>query len=276
MLLRLLSKTRLIPLGTGDRTYSGMQNWGARSRVDGKYPTHLAVLERYWIEKYVREIATPNIGGPKCLEWGDPKKPGKYFNYASRVPACTQKFDMQYDYVYWQKWGKQVVGNVVYSDILSLPSVLGENNRMDAIFATQVFEHLADPLAAAKALFAATAPGGVVIWTGPQQAQFHQVPHDYYRYTIEGVKYSLVAAGFCVPNRWFAGGGDFVFDIARDSGLQVQDFAAEEVEAAYQVGYEKVSHSAIGIHALAFKAPHSACKDPTAGWDWIASQGIRA
>merc|ERR1719171_1773853 len=177
---------------------------------------------------------------------------------------------MQFDHVYWQKHGKGMKDNVVHSDILGLPEVLGrahgglDYNRMDAIFATQVFEHLADPLAAAKALFAATAPGGVVIWTGPQQAQFHQVPHDYYRYTIEGVKYSLVAAGFCVPNRWFAGGGDFVFDIARDSGLQVQDFAAEEVEAAYQVGYEKVSHSAIGIHALAFKAPHSACKDPTA------------
>merc|ERR1719450_854224 len=137
---------------------------------------------------------------------------------------------------------------------------------MDAIFATQVFEHLAAPDESAQALFKATAPGGVVVYTGPQQAQFHQVPHDYYRYTIEGVKYTLVRAGLCVPNSNFAGGGDFVFDIARDAGLQVQDFPLEEIEAAYHRGYEDISHSTIEIHALAFKAPHPSCDDPTAGW----------
>lgn len=276
MLLRLLGKTHLLPLGTGDRTYGGMQNWAARTPKE-LHENLNVVLERFWIEKYMREIALPNIRGPRCLEWGDPLKKGHGFHYANMVPGCSQKYDMQFDYVYWQHFGKRVDGNIVYSDILSLPQVLEKAYvQMDAIFATQVFEHLADPLAAAQALYKATAPGGVVVYTGPQQAQFHLVPHDYYRYTVEGVKYAFVRAGFCVPNDKFAGGGDFVMDIGRDAGLQIQDFPMEEMEEAYQVGYDKVSHSAIGIHALAFKPPHASCSDPTAGWAELARLGIRA
>lgn len=274
-LLRFLGRTALLPLGTGDRTYSGMQNWAARTGA-AVGPGLNVVLERAWIDKFVREVATPKIAGPKCLEWGDPEKPGQYFKYASKVPACTEKYDMQFDFVYWQKHGMQVQGNVVYSDILNLPTVLGEHYKMNAIFATQVFEHLADPHAAAQALYAALAPGGMIVFSAPQQAQFHQVPHDYYRYTVEGVKYTLVKAGFCVPNSDFVGGGDFVFDIARDAGLQVQDFPMEEIDAAYQVGYEKVSHSAIGLHAMAYKPPHPSCSDPTSGWAWVRSRGMQA
>jgi hypothetical protein len=168
-----------------------------------------------------------------------------------------------------------MAGNVVYSDILSLPRTLGAT-KMNAIFATQVFEHLADPMEGAAALFGATAPGGVVIWSAPQQAQFHKIPHDYYRYTIEGAKYVFVKAGFCVPNWGFAGGGDFVFDVARDSGMLLQDFPMEEIEAAFQKGYDQVSHSAINIHMLAFKPPHKQCNDPTAGWAELGRQGMRA
>lgn len=275
-LLRLLGRTGLLPLGTGDKTYSGIQNWARRATPDMMGSGMNVVPERFWIEKFVREIATPKVQGPKCLEWGDPQRPGQFFNYAMRVPSCTQNFDLQFDKVYWDKHGMHVAGNIIYSDILSLPKVLGPGNQMNAIFATQVFEHLASPLHAARALFEATAPGGVVVFTGPQQAQFHKVPHDYYRYTPEGVKFTFIQAGFCVPNSDFAGGGDFIFDIGRDAGLQLQDYPMEEVEAAYQVGFDKVSHSAVGIHCLAFKPPHAACDDPTSGWAELARQGIKA
>lgn len=273
-LFRLLSKSGQMPLGTGDPTFQGIENWGARAGKQEE--TFLeTVPERFWITKYVREIAGPAIAGPKCLEWGNPKKPGQGFTYANLVSGCTEKYDMQYDYVYWQHVGMHVTGNVVHSDILSLPTVLGDL-RMDAIFATQVFEHLAEPIPAAEALFQALAPGGVLVFTAPQSAQFHKVPHDYHRYTIEGTKYLLVRAGFCVPNSAFAGGGDFVFDAGRDAGLQIQDYSMEEVENAFQLGYDKVSHGAITIHALAFKPPHASCMDPTAGWEELKREGIRA
>lgn len=273
-LLRLMGRLSLMPTGTRDRTYSGIENWAKRMPPAqmSSYPFQL--FERYWITKYIRQAA-PHIQGPKCLEWGNPSKPGQELLYASLVPGCTENYDMQFDKHYWQGTGMHLAGNIVHSDILNLPTVLGQL-RMNAIFATQVFEHLADPHRAAQALFEAIAPGGVMVFTAPQHAAFHKVPHDYLRYTAEGAKYVLVNAGFCVPNNNFAGGGDFIMDIAMDAGLQVQDFPMEDIDATYQATYDKVSHSAIGIHTLAFKPPHAACQDPTAGWEEFARVGIRA
>lgn len=258
-LLRLLGRTNMLPLGTGDRTYSGMKNWSARK---GFKPG--GVLERSWIQLFVKEAVIPWVSGPKCLEWGNPATPGKGFIYAPTVPQCKETYDMQYDKVAGRPDLFHVSGKLVYSDILSMPTTLGPNLKMNTIFATQVFEHLNEPHLAASALFESLAPGGSVVFTAPMQAQFHMVPHDYFRYTVEGVKYLFVKAGFCVPHASFAGGGDFVMDIARDAGMQVQDFPMEEVFGAYQRGYEHVSHSAITIHALAFKPPHAACSDPQA------------
>lgn len=274
LLLRILGRSGLLPLGTGDRTYSGAENWVARTGRTS--PGLNVVLERFWISKFVREKAALAVKGPRCLEWGDPAKPGTVFNYASMVPGCTQKYDMQFNRNYEKPQGMRVEGNVVRSDLNNLPRVLGQGLQMNAIFATQVFEHFADPLAAAQSLFHATAPSGVLVYSGPQQAQYHKGPSDFYRYTAEGIKYALVRAGFCVPNNGFAGGGDFVFDIARAAGLQIQDFPMEEIDAAYQVGYDKISHSAVIIHCLAFKPPHVLCSDATAGWDEVKRRGIQA
>lgn len=274
-LLRLMGKMALFPLGSRDRTYSGVENWAARLPVGdrNKYVNH--IMERYWIIKYIRQAA-PHITGPKCLEWGNPNKPGQELLYASLVAGCTENYDMQFDGNYWLGTQMHVEGNVIHSDILNLPNTMGPYLRMNAIFATQVFEHLADPKISATALFESLAPGGVLVYTAPQHASYHKVPHDYLRYTKEGVKFILVSAGFCVPNNNFAGGGDFVMDVAMDAGLQVEDFSMEEVDAAYQATYDAVSHSAIGIHTLAFKPPHSTCSDPTAGWAELQRQGIRA
>lgn len=276
-LLRLLMRMGQIPLGTGDRTYSGMDNWSKRGRDSGQIDNfgNSVVLERLWLVKYMREVAWYVVKGPRCLEWGNPQKPGQELMYSALIPGCTQQYDMQFDHIYWNNAGMHVSGNVVHSDILNLPNVLAAHGlAMDTIFATQVFEHLPDPFPAAEALFRATAPSGVVIVTVPQQAQFHQVPHDYFRYTKEGLKYMLIKAGFCVPNGFFAGGGDFVFDIARSAGLQVQDFALDEVESAWQVGYDLISDAAITIHALAIKPPHAWCQNSTAGWDELHRRGI--
>lgn len=269
-LLRLLGRSRLLPAGTGDRTYSGMENWASRSGpVTNKFPW--IVPERYWIVKFMRETVAQNVlAGSSCMEWGNPNTPGQGLTYSDFVPGCQDRYDLQTEYTNMRR-----VGNVIYSDILHLPQVLGDL-RLDVIFASQIFEHVADPMNSAKALFDSLKPGGLVVFTAPQQAQFHKVPHDFYRYTVEGAKFVFVQAGFCVPNSGFAGGGDFIFDIARNAGLQVQDFPIEELEGAYQSGFQRVSHSAVGIKALAFKAPHVACQDSTSGWEDLQREGIRA
>jgi len=52
-LLRLLGRAKLLPAGTGDRLYHGMQNWAARHN-----PANIPmVLERVWIQMFVEEVA---------------------------------------------------------------------------------------------------------------------------------------------------------------------------------------------------------------------------
>jgi hypothetical protein len=256
-LLRLLGRTYLLPTGTGDRTYHGIQNWAER-RIPNTMPM---VLERVWIEMFVKQVVLPHGPGARCLEWGDPARPGYGFNYLNMLPQCTDKVDIQFDPVFRGERGVGVVGNVVYSDIDRLPAVLvnGGDYRLNMIVGTQVFEHIANPHYAAQMLFNSLLPGGALVFTAPQQAQFHLVPHDYFRYTKEGAVHTLQQAGFCVPKWAVAGGGDFVFDIARDAGLMVQDFPNEELAAAFQLGYDQVSDSAITIHAIGFVPPHAAC-----------------
>lgn len=256
-LLRLLGRTRMLPLGTGDRLHHGIENWAARHKP-GTMPM---VLERIWIEMFVKKVVLHHGPGTRCLEWGDPALAGKGFNYAFMLPQCTSPIDMQFDPVFYGQRGIGISGNIVYSDIDRLPAVLatGGDHRVNLIFATQVFEHIANPHHASQMLFNSLLPGGAIVFTAPQQAQFHLVPHDYFRYTKEGAVHVLQQAGFCVPKWSVAGGGDFVFDIARDSGLQVQDFPNEEITGAYQSGFDAVSDSAVTIHILAFKPPHAAC-----------------
>jgi hypothetical protein len=256
-LLRLLGRTFMMPAGTGDRLYHGVENWAARHRPH----TTPMVLERVWIEMFVKETVAKHSPWGRCLEWGDPNTPGRGFNYANMIPQCTQKVDMQFDPVFYGLRGMGVEGNIVYSDIDHLPSVLltGGDHRVNLILATQVFEHLANPAYSAKMLYDSLLPGGAIVFTAPQQAQFHLVPHDYFRYTKEGAVHTLQQVGFCVPKYFVAGGGDFVFDIARDAGLQVQDFPLEEIQGAYQNGFDFVSDAAITIHILAFKAPSDHC-----------------
>lgn len=263
LLLRILGRTALLPMGTGDRLYHGLEHWAAR-QVPGNMPL---VLERVWIEMFVKQVVLPATSTlHKCLEWGNPLSPGSGFNYLNMLPQCNDKWDMQFDAVFHGTKHVGIEGNVVYSDIDRLPSILtlGADNRMDLIFATQVFEHVHNPKTAAKQLLDSLRPGGVLVFTAPQQAQFHRVPHDFFRYSKEGALQVLQEAGFCVPQWAFAGGGDFVFDIARDAGLQVQDFPNEEINGAFQMGFDKVSDSAITIHVLAFKPPHPECKNAMA------------
>merc|ERR1719181_1556579 len=121
------------------------------------------------------KMVLPHGPGPRCLEWGNPATPGKGFNYASKLPQCTQNVDMQYDAVHWGQKSMGIEGNVVYSDLDNLPRILtsGHDSRVNLIFATQVFEHIANPHHASKMIFDSLLPGGAVVFTVPQQAQFH-------------------------------------------------------------------------------------------------------
>ncbi|CAK9049498.1 unnamed protein product [Durusdinium trenchii] len=66
---------------------------------------------------------------------------------------------------------------------------------MDLILCPFIFEHVARPWKAIRTLAGALRPGGFVVWAAPMFQRYHGSPHDYYRYTPNGVKALADEAG---------------------------------------------------------------------------------
>jgi SAM-dependent methyltransferase len=58
----------------------------------------------------------------------------------------------------------------------------------DAVFASEVLEHLSRPADAVDNLLASLRPGGLLVLTVPFTFPIHQVPHDHFRYTRHGLE----------------------------------------------------------------------------------------
>jgi SAM-dependent methyltransferase len=81
-------------------------------------------------------------------------------------------------------------------DLTAMPQVPAQ--RFDSVVCHQVLEHIKDPLAAAKELARVLKPGGFAVVSVPHLSRRHELPHDYYRFTPEGLRQVLENAGFVV------------------------------------------------------------------------------
>lgn len=88
-------------------------------------------------------------------------------------------------------------------DIQSLPL---KSEIFDTVFCTQVMEHVPEPQAALDEIYRVLKKGGKAIVTAPHLAYLHNEPHDYYRYTIHGLRYMFEKSGFEVKQIIPAGG----------------------------------------------------------------------
>jgi ubiquinone/menaquinone biosynthesis C-methylase UbiE len=80
----------------------------------------------------------------------------------------------------------------VVGDVLNSPFA---DNEFDTVISTQVLEHVPKPWLMIKEIHRILKPGGVCILTAPFLTPYHADPHDYFRYTTEGMK-SLFDDGF--------------------------------------------------------------------------------
>ena len=142
--------------------------------------------------------AAPGVGAVKCIEWDQP-------HYVHLFRSCTEIWSFRY--------GQAAAGSVregtysyketptptLYGDLTTLvqPDSLGKHQHsFDLIVATQVWEHLPDPFASARALMGFLKPGGTCVWVAPFTARYHLVPGDYFRYTVDGATTLFQRAGF--------------------------------------------------------------------------------
>ena len=84
-------------------------------------------------------------------------------------------------------------------DIRSPIDAIPEKSKsFDYIILTQVLEHVNNPEKVMKELARLLKPYGKILLTAPLCAGEHQMPHHYYNYTREGIKYLSSNAGLKV------------------------------------------------------------------------------
>jgi SAM-dependent methyltransferase len=94
-------------------------------------------------------------------------------------------------------WGESVHEGARSSDIVaSADSIPVRDGAFDAVLLTQVLEHVPEPAAVLAELHRILAEGGRIYITVPLLWELHELPHDYYRYTSQGLRHLLESAGF--------------------------------------------------------------------------------
>ena len=78
--------------------------------------------------------------------------------------------------------------------------------RYDAVACQQVLEHIRRPWRAASQFYRVLKPGGISVSSVPHSSRRHERPHDYFRYTPEGIVALLEDAGFDLDRRATYGG----------------------------------------------------------------------
>jgi SAM-dependent methyltransferase len=75
-------------------------------------------------------------------------------------------------------------------------TVAVEEGSCDAVLSTQVLEHVEDPVTYLRECFRVLRPGGRLLLTTHGIFVWHPDPVDLYRWTCEGLRHVVVAAGF--------------------------------------------------------------------------------
>ncbi len=73
----------------------------------------------------------------------------------------------------------------IVGDVLNVPF---EAETFDTVISTQVLEHVEKPWVMVKEIYRILKKDGICILTAPFMCPYHADPHDYFRYTEEGIR----------------------------------------------------------------------------------------
>lgn len=143
-------------------------------------------INRSTIRKFIKNAAANTKEGLFVLDAGAGE--GAWRNLFAHAHYRTQ--DNCTGYAVWD------YSNLDYNcDITNIPV---DDSSFDVILLTEVLEHLPEPFLALKELNRILKKGGYLYLTAPQGWAEHLSPHDYYRYTQDGLRYLLEKANFRV------------------------------------------------------------------------------
>jgi SAM-dependent methyltransferase len=130
-------------------------------------------------------------------------------------------------------------------DLMHMPQV--PSAHYDTVVCHQVLEHLPDPGLALSELRRVLAPGGRLIISAPHLSRLHELPHDYFRYTPNGLRALLDRAGFTDAEVGTYGGpfsflhhqSSFVFP-GLLAGVPVVGAGASACNAAFSMAFSAI------------------------------------
>lgn len=130
---------------------------------------------------HTRDILDPLLGfvHGDCVDLGAGM--GKYRQAVLTRAKTYTAMDMQ------QLPGIDVVGDVIRPPF--------KDASFDTVLCTQVLEHVKEPWTMVENIARILRPGGTAILTTPFMYPFHADPHDYFRYTEEGIRHLFERAG---------------------------------------------------------------------------------
>lgn len=80
------------------------------------------------------------------------------------------------------------------ADLTHMPEVPSE--RFDSVICHQVFEHISEPRKAFEELYRVMKPGAHFVISVPHLSRLHELPHDFYRYTPQGLSAMAEQCGY--------------------------------------------------------------------------------
>ncbi|MGB5007936.1 MAG: class I SAM-dependent methyltransferase [Ferruginibacter sp.] len=154
--------------------------------------THPFFLIRHGINKKI-EVLAKNISG-KVLDFGCGAKPyAEYFIHAKEYIGLDieksghshedEKIDVFYD-------GKKIPF---------------DNDHFDAVFSSEVFEHIFNLEEILPEINRVLKPGGKLLFTCPFAWPEHEIPYDFARYSSFGIKAVVERQGFSVIEQYKTG-----------------------------------------------------------------------
>lgn len=90
------------------------------------------------------------------------------------------------------------------ADLTDMPHVPSE--RFDAVVCHQVLEHVSEPVKALSEINRVLKTGGFFVLSVPHLSRLHELPHDYFRYTPNGIAFMAEQNGFEVKELKTYGG----------------------------------------------------------------------